>query len=42
MNGWEPTFDQDELVTLVLSVASGVLSKSRLIEIFESRIRQVE
>jgi death on curing protein len=37
MNGWEPTFEEEELVGLVLSVASGVLGKPRLIEIFESR-----
>lgn len=35
MNNWEPTFDEEELVDLVLSVASGTLSKPRLIEIFE-------
>lgn len=37
MNDWEPTFTQDELVDVVLSVASGVLSKPSLIEMFESR-----
>jgi death-on-curing protein len=42
MNGWEPTFGADELVDLVLSVASGVLGKPRLIEAFESRCRSVE
>ena len=36
MNGWEPTFDEDELVRLVLSVASGVLGKAGVIEAFES------
>src|ERR1700734_2131220 len=35
MNDWEPAFDEDELVELVLSVASGTSSKARLIEIFE-------
>jgi death-on-curing protein len=39
MNNWEPTFSEDELVELVLSVASVGLSKSRLIEIFESRCK---
>jgi len=37
MNGWEPTFEEDELVELVLSVASGKISKPALIEVFESR-----
>src|ERR1700722_4028524 len=35
MTNWEPTFSEDKLVELVLSVASVGLSKSRLIEIFE-------
>ena len=42
MNNWEPTFDEQELVDVVLSVASGELSKQRLIEIFESRCKRVE
>jgi death on curing protein len=42
MNNWEPTFDVEELVDLVLSVASGKLSKLRLIEIFESRCKSLE
>jgi death-on-curing protein len=42
MNNWEPTFDAEELVDLVLSVASGKLSKPRLIEIFESRCKPLE
>jgi death-on-curing protein len=37
MNDWEPTFDDLELVDLVLAVASGGLSKAELIRIFESR-----
>jgi death-on-curing protein len=37
MNNWQATFDPEELVDLVLSVASGGRSKSRLIEVFESR-----
>lgn len=36
MNGWEPTFDEEELVQMVLLVASGVLGKSGVIEAFES------
>jgi death on curing protein len=36
MNNWEPTFNEEELVDLVLSVASGGLRKARLIEIFAS------
>jgi death-on-curing protein len=39
MNNWEPIFDEEELVDLVLSVASGGLNKARLIEIFESRCK---
>jgi death-on-curing protein len=39
INSWEPPFDEAELVDLVLSVASGQLSKPRLIEIFESRCK---
>ncbi|HKW97689.1 MAG TPA: type II toxin-antitoxin system death-on-curing family toxin [Bryobacteraceae bacterium] len=41
MNDWEPTFEPDELVELVLSVASGRLNKQRLTEIFESRSKPV-
>ena len=37
MNNWEPTFEEDELVGLVLSVATGRLTKPKLVEIFESR-----
>ena len=39
MNDWEPTFDEDELVDLVLSVASGRLGKPGLTGIFESRCK---
>jgi death on curing protein len=39
MNDWEPAFDEDDLVGLVLSVASGVVAKPDLIRIFESRCR---
>jgi death-on-curing protein len=37
MNDWELSFSQEELVEVVLSVASGKLSKAQLTEIFESR-----
>jgi death-on-curing protein len=39
MNDWAPDFDESELVDLVLSVASGQLGKSKLVEIFESRCK---
>lgn len=42
VNNWQPTFDNQELVDLVLSVASSGLKKSQLIEIFESRCRPLE
>jgi death-on-curing protein len=42
MNGYEPTFEEPEFVTLVLSVASGVLGKARLTEIFESHVKIAE
>lgn len=41
MNGCEPTFGEDELVELVLSVASGETDKSALTTIFESRCRAI-
>jgi death-on-curing protein len=37
MNDWEPTFDETELVNLVLAVASGSMTKRDLIAAFESR-----
>jgi death-on-curing protein len=37
MNDWEPAFSEEELVELVLSIASSGLSKARVMEIFESR-----
>jgi death on curing protein len=37
MNVWEPTFGEEELVDLILSVASGGSSKPLLNEIFEAR-----
>ena len=42
MNDWDLTFDEEELVDLVLSIASGGLGKPRLIEILESRCRPLE
>jgi len=42
MNDWEPAFEEEELADLVLSIASGGLSKPQLIEIFESRCRPFE
>jgi death-on-curing protein len=39
MNDWEPSFTQEGLVEVVLSVASGELSKAQLTEIFESRCK---
>ena len=36
MNNWTPTFGEEELVDLVLSVAAGELKKPGLVEIFES------
>ena len=42
MNDWEPTFDEEELVDLVLSVASGAWNKLHLVEIFESRCSPLE
>jgi death-on-curing protein len=42
MNNWEPTFSEDELVELVLSIAATGLNKTRVIEIFESRCRPLE
>ena len=42
MNDWEPTFEEEELVGVVLAVASSELSKKRLIEIFETRCKPSE
>ena len=39
INEWELDFSEDELVDLVLSVASGTTSKSTLTETFEARCR---
>src|SRR6202453_4111527 len=42
MNNWDATFTEEELVGVVLSVASGRLNKQGLIEIFESRCNPIE
>ena len=42
MNNWEPTFDEEELVDLVLSIASSRLAKHDLVTLFESRCRPLE
>lgn len=42
MNDWDATFGEEELVDLVLSVASGRLNKQELMGIFESRCRPLE
>lgn len=39
INDWELDFSEDELVDLVLAVASGAMSKSVLTETFEARCR---
>jgi death-on-curing protein len=39
MNQWDLTFDEEELVALVLAVASSGLAKPELVRIFESRCR---
>jgi death-on-curing protein len=39
INDWEPDFNEDELVDLVLSVASGAMSKPALTDTFEARCR---
>jgi death-on-curing protein len=42
MNNWEPTFDEEELVDVVLSVSAGRLGKPALVTIFEFRCRSLE
>ncbi len=39
INDWEPEFGDDELVDLVLGLASGTMSKRELTETFEARCR---
>jgi len=36
MNNWEPRFEEDQLVNIVLSVAEGRMLKPQLIQTFES------
>ena len=42
LNGWEPLFEAEELVTLVLSVASGAMHKQELIATFEAHCQPLE
>ena len=42
MNNWDATFSEEELVDVVLSVASDRLNKQALIGIFEARSKPVE
>ena len=42
MNDWDATFSEEELVDVVLSVASGRLNKQGLIGIFQSRCKPLE
>jgi hypothetical protein len=42
LNDWELTFNEDEFVELVLSVAVGQLAKPGLIRIFESGCKPLE
>ena len=42
MNDWDLTFSEEELVDLVLSIASSGLTKVRVVEIFESRCHPLE
>lgn len=41
MNDWEPTFDEAELIDLVLAVAASGMAKPELTAIFASRCRGV-
>jgi death-on-curing protein len=41
INNWEPTFDEAQLVELVLAVASSGLKKADLTQIFESHCRPI-
>lgn len=41
VNRWQPDFEPDELVEVVLAVASGSMGKLELTETFESRCRPV-
>lgn len=39
INDWEPAFEEQELVEVELSVASGRMAKSELIALFETKCR---
>ena len=39
LNDWEPTFDEDALVNLVLGVAEGRISKDEVIQFFVANSR---
>lgn len=39
LNDWEPTFDEDALVNLVLGVAQGQISKDEVIQFFVANCR---
>jgi death-on-curing protein len=41
LNNWEPTLAEEELVELVLAVASSRLAKQELVAVFESRCRSL-
>lgn len=41
MNAWEPTFNETELVDLVLAVASGGMTKKDVIIAFEARCHPI-
>jgi death on curing protein len=42
LNDWEPVFREDELVDLVMNVATAALGKPELISVFDSRCRRRE
>ena len=42
INEFEPTFDDDALVALVLTVASGLMNKAELTRVFESSCRRLD
>ncbi len=42
MNNWDPTLGEEELVAVVLSVASGRLNKPELTGIFEARCKSLD
>jgi death on curing protein len=42
MNDWEPLFEEDDLVTLVLGIAAGAIGKAQVVEWFHSLSRPIE